>query len=406
MNPLAPSDHVVVVGAGLAGWRLVESLRREGFDGALTLIGDENDAPYDRPPLSKQVLSGAWTTDQIRLATDERLAAAQVTLHLGVGARSLDVATTTVHLKDGTSVAGTHVAIATGARARRLALSAGERVHVLRTLRDVEALVGDVESLGDGRVVAIVGGGFIGAEVATSLAARGLRPVVFEMASAPLVGALGPTVANWLARLPEEAGIELRVNQRVLDVTEAGAELVVHVEGAGEFAAAAVVAGAGAIPNDDWLATSGLTLDNGVVVDEHLMATDRGAAVGDVARFTWRGPLGEQLVRIEHWQVAADHAASLARHWVSGATQSSFVPYFWSDQYGRKIQLLGHPHPGDDVTRVDERDDGRWLALYSHDGVVTGVVGLNMPRQLTLSRPLLESSTPIENATRAAPWRV
>ena len=406
MNTLGGDDHVIVVGAGLAGWRLVESLRREGYEGALTLIGDEPDAPYDRPPLSKQVLAGTWSMDQTRLATDERLAAAQVTLRVGVGARALDVATTTVHLEDGSSVAGTHVAIATGASARRLPFSADERIHVLRTRRDAVRLVSDIESLEAGRTVAVVGGGFIGAEVATSLAARGLRPVVFELAEAPLVGPLGVTVARWLSRLASDAGIELRVNQRVSDVTESAGEMMVHVEGEGPFAAAAVVVGAGAVANDTWLATSGLTLDNGVVVDQHLLARERVGAIGDVARFTWRGPLGEQLVRIEHWQVAADHAASLARYWVRAESHAALVPYFWSDQYGRKIQLLGHPNPDDQVVRVVDRDDGRWLALYSREDVVTGVVGLNMPRQLTLSRPLLESPTLLEDALRSAPWEV
>ena len=405
MSPLLDSDHVVIVGAGLAGWRVAESLRREGFDGALSLIGDERDAPYDRPPLSKQVLAGQWEIDQTRLATDERVAAAQATLHLGVAARSLDVATTTVHLEDGSSIAGTHVVIATGARARRLPFSADAHLHVLRSRRDALALIESVDRLEPGRVVAIIGGGFIGAEVATSLHQRGLEPVVFEVAPAPLVGPLGPTVAEWLKNLPAEAGVELRSAVHVTDVTQVDGEFLVHVEGAGPFAAAVVVVGAGAIPNVEWLATSGLTIDNGVVVDRHFLATERVAAVGDVARFTWDGPLGEQLVRMEHWEVAAGHAAALARYWVHGETPGPMVPYFWSDQYGRKIQMVGHPAPSDDVVRVAERDDGaKWLALYSHDGVVTGVVGLNMPRQLTLSRHLLESPTTREVALATSPW--
>ena len=405
MTPLTDSDHVVIVGAGLAGWRVVESLRREGFVGALSLVGDEADAPYDRPPLSKQVLAGQWEIDQTCLATDERVAAAQVTLHLGVAARSLDVATTTVHLHDDSSIAGTHVVIATGARARRLAFSADTHVHVLRTRRDALALIDAVERLEAGRVVAIIGGGFIGAEVATSLHKRGLRPVIFEVAAAPLVGLLGATVAEWLQNLPGEAGVELRTGQHVTDVTQVDDEFFVHVEGQGPFAAAAVVVGAGAIPNVEWLATSGLTIDNGVVVDRHFLATDRVAAVGDVARFSWDGPFGEQLVRIEHWEVAAGHALALARYWLHGEWAGTAVPYFWSDQYGRKIQMLGHPAPTDDVTLVAERDDGaKWLALYSHDGVVTGVVGLNVPRQLTQSRQLLEVRTSLEAARAAAPW--
>ncbi|HET9088845.1 MAG TPA: FAD-dependent oxidoreductase [Acidimicrobiales bacterium] len=405
MSPLRDSDHVVIVGAGLSGWRVAEALRGEGYEGAVSLIGDELDAPYDRPPLSKQVLAGQWGIDQTRLATDERVAAADVTLHLGVAARSLDVATTTVHLEDGSSIAGTHVVLATGARARRLPFSADSHLHVLRTRRDALALIGAVDRLEPGRVVAIIGGGFVGAEVATSLHTRGLRPVVFEVAAAPLVGPLGATVANWLKNLPAEAGIELRCGVHVTDVTEVAGEFLVHVEGEGPLAAAVVVVGAGAIPNVEWLATSGLTIDNGVVVDRHFLATERVAAVGDVARFSWDGPLGEQLVRMEHWEVAAGHALALARHWVHGESPGPMVPYFWSDQYGRKIQMVGHPAPSDDVTRVAERDDGaKWLAIYSHDGVVTGAVGLNMPRQLTLSRHLLESTTSLEAALSSAPW--
>ncbi len=402
---LGGSDHVIVVGAGLAGWRLVESLRHDGYDGALSLVGDEPEVPYDRPPLSKQVLRGAWDLEQTVLGTAQRLESARVTLRLGVPARHLDVAATTLHLEDGTTIAGTHVAIATGSRARRLDFSAAERVHVLRTRAHAARLLAELDALGPGRIAVVIGGGFIGAEVATALASRGLRVIVLERLRRPLLGPLGPVVAEWLANLASAAGVDLRVEQEVLDVTEDAGALVVHLGDGSSITAGLVVLGAGSQANVEWLATSGLSIDDGVVVDDRLQATERVAAIGDVARFTWHGPLGAQLVRIEHWQVAADHAAALSRVWVRAQEPGPLVPYFWSDQYGTKIQMLGHPQGDDDVVRVLERDGGaRWLGVYSRRGIVSGIVALGLPRALTLSRTLIETPTSLEVALRHAPW--
>jgi len=406
MTVLSQSDHVIVVGAGLAGWRFAEAMRREGYLGALTLVGEELVVPYDRPPLSKQVLSGKWTVDKTVLATDERLAQVDATLQLGVAASGLDVATTTVHLADGSSIAGSHVVIATGSRARRLDFSADRRIHTLRTIDDAQRLVDDVERLTPHMIVAVIGGGFIGAEVATALRARSLRPIVLEAANRPLVSVLGPEVSGWLESLASLAGIELRNDQRIVDVLEDGDDLRVLFDDGHDLVCGAVVLGVGAQANDEWLATSGLTLANGVVVDQHLLATPRVGAIGDVARFELRTAAGVELTRLEHWQVANDHASALAHWWMTGtAPATPLIPYFWSDQYGKKIQLLGHPSPGDDVLRVSGSDElEKWLALYSRDGVITGVVTLSQPRALMLAKPLLESPTSIGEALVLAPW--
>ncbi len=406
MSRLHASDHVIVVGAGLAGWRFVEALRREGYDGALTLIGDEAHAPYDRPPLSKQVLAGKWSVDQTTLATDERLAKAQVTLRLGTPAINLDVATTTVHLADGTLVAGTHVVIATGTRARRLPFRASDRIHTVRSRDDVAFLNHDLAVLEPKSVVAVIGGGFIGAEVATALRTRGFTPIVLEAAERPLVNVLGPEVSSWLANLPATADVELRNGQRILDVVETDDGFIVSFADGGELAPRVVIVGAGALTNDEWLATSGLTIDNGVVVNEHLLATENVGAIGDVARFEWANVAGTELVRIEHWQIANDHAGSLAHYWMTGQSPTALlVPYFWSDQYGKKIQMLGHPRATDDVTRVSGGDEeAKWVALYSRDGIVTGVVTLGQPRALMLSKVLLETPTSLDRALANAPW--
>jgi NADPH-dependent 2,4-dienoyl-CoA reductase/sulfur reductase-like enzyme len=403
---LQPSDHVVIVGAGFGGWRLVEALRRDGYDGAITLLGDETYAPYDRPPLSKQVLSGKWDVERATLATPERLAASRATLRLGVRATGLDIESNTVELDDGSHVNGTHIVIATGTRARRLPYSADDDILTLRNRDDEQRMRHALERLDAGSFVVVIGGGFIGAEVATQLKVRGFVPIVLEATPRPLIGVVGPDVSSWLVRLAAEAGIELRNDQRIRDVERVGDEFAVRFEDGGELRAALVVVGAGALPNFEWLEGSGLTLDNGVVVDQNLLARERIAAIGDVARFSWPNVMGEELVRIEHWEVANLHAQALAHHWMTGEGASALmVPYFWSDQYGKKIQMLGHARPDDDVVLVSGTpEQGQWLALFARAGVVTGILALSHPRALALSRHLLESPSTLKGALDDAPW--
>jgi 3-phenylpropionate/trans-cinnamate dioxygenase ferredoxin reductase subunit len=403
--PLEPSDHVVVVGAGLAGWRFAEALRRDGFSGQLTLVGAENHEPYDRPPLSKQVLSGQWGADKIVLAATERLSELAITTRLGSPAVHLDVEHTTVDLGDGSEVRGTHVVIATGSRARQLPYSAAN-LHTVRTIDDAHRLLDATTSLPTRATVVVIGGGFVGAEVATSLHARGLAPIVLEVMAKPLLNVVGDEAAGWLLGLASEAGIELRVSQKVVDVISTDDGFGVVLGDGTTIATPLVVVSVGAEPNVEWLENSGLEIRDGVVVNDHLMATATVGAIGDVARFTWRHDPFVEEVRIEHWQTANDHANALAAH-LSGSSSGplSMVPYFWSDQYGRKIQMLGHPQPTDTITRVaGSVDDGKWLAVYSRDGVATGLIGLNQPRGLMLSKPIVDSHLTLDDALAAAPW--
>jgi 3-phenylpropionate/trans-cinnamate dioxygenase ferredoxin reductase subunit len=399
---LSRNDHVVIVGAGLAGWRTCEELRRHGFEGEITLIGDEPEAPYDRPPLSKQVLAGKWPLEHTRLATGDKLEHARVDLRLGVGARQLDVARTAVTLDDDRVVEGTHVVIATGARARRLSWYE-PRHFELRNLADARRLLGRLAELDDGDVVAVIGGGFIGAEVATAMKTRGLRPIVIEAASRPLLNVLGTSVSQWLGDLAANAGIELRTDQRPVATAYRydNDDADVIFEDGSTLRVRAVVVGVGAQPNVEWLADSGLEIDNGLVVDNNQLCSPRVGAVGDVASFPWSDGA---RVRIEHWQVATDHAAALVRHWTQGEESARLIPYFWSDQYGKKIQMLGHPRPDDDVVRVQDSGEGQWLGVYSREGVVSGLIALSQPRALMLSKVLLEHPTTLDEALVAAPW--
>jgi NADPH-dependent 2,4-dienoyl-CoA reductase/sulfur reductase-like enzyme len=403
---LQSSDHVVIVGAGFSGWRFVEALRRDDYDGAITLIGEERYAPYDRPPLSKHVLAGKWDVERATLATPERITETDVTMRLGVRAIGLDIEANTVELDDGSAVEGTHIVIATGTRARRLPFSADEQILTLRHRDDELRMRLELARVEPGSVIVVIGGGFIGAEVATQLKSRGFEPIVLEAAARPLVGTLGPDVSSWLERLAADAGIELRNDQSISDVVRDHDGFVVRFDGGDELRGAAVIVGAGALPNFEWLEGSGLTLDNGVVVDENLLARERIAAIGDVARFSWPNVMGEELVRIEHWEVANIHANALAHFWMTGEGATSLmVPYFWSDQYGKKIQMLGHARPDDDVVRVTgSPEEGKWLALYSRGGVVTGIVTLSQPRALMLSKHLLESPSTLDGALHDAAW--
>ena len=394
---LTSTDHVVVVGAGLAGWRFIESLRRDGYEGKITLIGDEPYVPYDRPPLSKQVLSGKWEIDKTVLASDEALESANITSIFGVSATSLDVMSHTVTLENGETVSGTHIVIATGTRARRISFSDESLVHTIRNRKDIEGLNALLATVPEGATIAVIGGGFIGAEAATALKARGLTPVVLEALQRPLIGALGDQASQWLLPLASNAEIELRTSQVIRDVSDGS---VVFADGS-TLEVAAVVLGVGAEVNTEWLQSSGLVLDGGVVVDEHLLASPTIGALGDVAKFPFKG----ELTRIEHWQVATDHAAALSLHWAKGEKAPDMVPYFWSDQYGKKIQMLGHPHPSDDIVKVAGSDEeGKWLAIYSRGGVVTGILSLSQPRWLMVSKVLLDEETTLTRAMELQPW--
>lgn len=387
------SSRVVIVGASLGGVRTAAALRREGFTGEIVIVGDEAHSPYDRPPLSKQILMGKWGAEKIGLLSESAHDDLRAEWRLGSSATSLRRHDDhyVVSLVDGTEVDGDTVVIATGTRARRLPFSADSSLYAVRTLDDTMALLDAIGQLTPGSRVAVIGAGFIGAEVATALQARELVPVVFETQPRPLNSVLGETAARWLEELPALAGISIRVNQTISDIAD-GPDGITVKTAEGDDVFALGVLGVGALPNTEWLAESPVTVDRGVVVDEFLQAGPRIYAVGDVAAFPFERAGRREVIRIEHWQIANDHATYVAQH-VCGKHSGGFstVPYFWSDQYGKKIQMLGHPSPSDEVEIVNGSvAEGKWVAHYRHNGIVTGVLALNNARELMLSRPLLE----------------
>ncbi|HRW37035.1 MAG TPA: FAD/NAD(P)-binding oxidoreductase [Aquihabitans sp.] len=394
---------MVVVGASLAGLRAAETLRREGYAGTLTLVGDEPHAPYDRPPLSKQVLTGEWDHERVALvaAADEGLG---LTWERGVAAVGLDLARRTVALADGRQLPFDGLVIATGARARTLPGTDGlAGVHALRTLDDALAVRAAVEA--GGRLV-VVGAGFIGAEVAASCRSRGGDVAMVEPLPAPLARVLGAPMGQVVADLHRDHGVELHLGVGVERLEGDGhVERVVLADGQ-VLDAEVVVVGIGVIPNTEWLEGSGVELADGVVCDETTLVAPGVVACGDVAR--WPNRLYDEVMRVEHWEHALDMAAHAARRLLAqdrGEPGEAFapVPFFWSDQYDRKIQLAGRVRPDDEVAVVaGSLDERRFCALYGRDGRVVGALTMNMPAKVIRYRRQIAEGLGWDDALAAA----
>jgi 3-phenylpropionate/trans-cinnamate dioxygenase ferredoxin reductase component len=384
-------SSVTIVGASLAGIRAAETLRREGFDGTITLVGDEPHAPYDRPPLSKQVLAGTMEPHKTQLLTDDALAALELDLRLGRRATGLDVASRTLTLDDGEPMTFDGLLVATGASPRSIPGSGGlAGVHTLRTLEDSLALRKDLES-GPQRVV-VVGAGFIGAEVAATARGAGLDVTVVEALPVPLGRVLGETIGSVCGDLHRDHGVELRLGVGVDGLDGDGRVQRVRLSDGSAIDADVVVVGIGVAPNTGWLEGSGLTIDNGVVCDATTLAAPGITAAGDVAR--WPNARFGETARVEHWDHAIEMAGFAARRLLvedgSAAEPFAPVPYFWSDQYDRKIQLAGRCRPDDDVqVVVGSTDERRFVAVYGREGRLTAVLGMNRPRHVMQYRQLI-----------------
>ncbi|WP_433803587.1 NAD(P)/FAD-dependent oxidoreductase [Actinomycetospora sp. CA-084318] len=376
---------IAIVGASVAGVRSAQALRSAGFDGRLTLLGDDPHAPYDRPPLSKAFLAGTTDEAGIALLDAEDLADLDLDLRPGVRATALDTAAGALRLADGTDLAADGVVLATGGSARRLPGTADlAGVHTLRTLDDARALRAE---LVPGARVVVVGGGFIGAEVASTCRALGLDVTVLDGLATPLAPVLGPTLAASCVALHAEHGTTLHTGAAVdgfaTAATADGTRRVtgVRLRDGREVPAEVVVVGVGITPNTAWLQGSGVKVDDGARTDDGLVTdVPTVVAVGDVARWT----RGTSSHRHEHWTSAGEQAEVAAANLLAGSTVRRVAPsgYVWSEQYGRMLQLAGHPDPGDAVEVLHgEPDAGRFVARYRGvDGTTTGLFGLGEPR--------------------------
>jgi len=392
-------QNVVVVGASLAGFRAVEELRHQGYDGSITVIGAEAHLPYDRPPLSKQILAGTWESDRLPLtAVGKEVADLNVDWRLGVAASSLDLGARVVELADGTRVAYDGLVIATGASVRKLPGQPElEGLHTLRTLDDCIALRADLDATPQ-RVV-VVGAGFIGAEVAATARQRGLDVTLLEALATPLQRALGDAIGTVCGDIHLEHGVDLRLSTGVEGFDDDGRGRLngIRLSDGTSVAADVAVVGVGVAPNTGWLEGSGLTIDNGIVCDETCLAAPDVVAAGDIAR--WPNHRFDEVMRVEHWENAQEQGAHAARRLLGHLEPYEPVPWFWSDQYDRKIQLAGRSHADDEVQIVDGSiEERRFVALYGRAGRVVGVLGMNRPRPVMEYRQLIADGTSWEDA--------
>jgi NADPH-dependent 2,4-dienoyl-CoA reductase/sulfur reductase-like enzyme len=387
---------VTVVGASLAGLQAARSLRSQGFDGRLVIIGDEQHRPYDRPPLSKEFLAGRVEADSLRLEDDDD-AALDAEWLLGTPASSLDTVSREVVLADGSRIRSDGVVIATGARARTLpGAGAHAGVHMLRTLDDALELR---DQLVPGSRLVVVGAGFIGGEVASTAHALGCQVTVVEAMPTPLAGPLGIEMGAIVSGLHEQQGVRLICGVGVSRLVSRERVESVELTDGTSLPADVVVVGVGAVPNVEWLAGSGVALGNGVACDHEGRTSVQGVvAVGDCA--AWRDVRLGRPHRVEHWTGALERPLTAVTSLLSGSvfddtvSKPTNIPYFWSDQYDVRIQFAGHAADADSVTVEEGSVEGRnVLAAYRRGEELVAVLGMNQARLFGRWRRQLNAAT-------------
>jgi phthalate 3,4-dioxygenase ferredoxin reductase component len=391
---------VVIVGASVGGVQTALSLRDEEYTGEVILVGAESGLPYDRPPLSKQFLTGTWDEEKFVLLSQEAAREKQIEMRLGCPAVRLDTSRQVVVLESGQEVSYDCVVIATGAYARPSPWEAASGVYLVRTLEDSRRLS---QRLCLDEPVVVVGGGFIGAEVAAAARSLGREVTIVDPLPHPIVRVVGVDIGTHFRTLHQDQGVRARFGVGVEAIEGTAGDLRVHLADGEVLQAGTVVVGIGAIPCDGWLQGSGVMIDDGVVCDHFGRAINGGAvyAVGDVAR--WFRPRQAKAVRSEHWTNASDQASCVAHNIAhpEDLRELTAMEYVWSDQYDWKIQIVGRPAEAAATVAIgDTNPEAPRFAALSSDGQgrLNGAVTVNWPKALFACRKLLRSDASFEEA--------
>ena len=398
---MSPARTIVVVGAGQAGGWAARTLRGEGFDGRIVLIGEEPYPPYERPPLSKDVLLGKEPAESSYLWPADSFGELGIELRMGRAAAAVDRGAKAVTLADGETIGYDKLMLATGGSVRELAVEGADLdgVHYLRGIRDCEAIRA---GLGEGADLVVVGGGWIGLEVAAAARMLGANVVVLEALDRVCGRALTPDLAAHLAGIHRERGVDIRLGTAVRRLAGSGRVTGAVLPDGPVLPASAVVVGIGIVPNAALAAAAGIEVDNGIVVDAFGRTSDPDVfAAGDVTNHP--NDLLGRRVRLESWENAQNQAIAAAKAMLGGEDPYREIPWFWSDQYDVNIQLVGLPARWDRVATRGDRGANRFIEFYLEGDRLEGAAAVNNPRDVRFARRLMQAGKPVDPAALADP---
>ncbi|MFL1592731.1 FAD-dependent oxidoreductase [Rhodococcus ruber] len=382
-------EHHVVVGAGAAGLAAASAMRDNGFAGRITVVDADPHTPYERPPLSKEYLADRRLREIVAETEYRRL---DVELRLGVGVRRLRPADRRIDTADGDALAADRVLLATGVSARRLDVPGADLGNIL-TLRDADDAAALAARLSAGGPLVVVGGGFVGLEVAASAADRGIDVTVVELGDLPLLAAVGPDIARRICRLHTERGVRILTRRTVDAFVGSSAVEAVRLSTGERLDAATVVVGCGVVPNDALARQAGTACADGITVDDLGRSSDWIWAAGDVAAHV--NPHLGRRGRIEHWDVARRHGAAVGASMAGTATVNREIPYFWSHQYAHTLQMYGRGRPGDRVVVRESTTEPGFVAFWVRDGRVAAAAALDEPRDVRSAKILAENRSAV-----------